>query len=76
MLHVFELVSQVHLTYQLPGIVPIYSEDGITLKNPAVGYPYDMLAPQCNEENAGIFGNACLWAHGDINANLSGLDNE
>lgn len=61
---------------QTPGFVPIYTEDGTTVKNPAVGYPHSMFAVSCSEENAGLAGEACFWAHGDINANITILDNE
>ncbi|XP_037042731.1 probable L-gulonolactone oxidase 6 [Bradysia coprophila] len=75
-LPVFELISLAHVVSQTPGLTPFYSENGIFVNNPAVGYPSDMLAAVCSEENAGLLGKACLWAHGDLKSNMTGLDNE
>lgn len=61
---------------QVPDMIPIYTEDTIFLKNPAVGFPHLMFGPVCSEEDAGFAGVACFWAHGDINSNITILDNE
>lgn len=64
------------ILYAVPGSTPTYTEDGITRENPAVGYSNVMLASSCSEEDAGLFGKACLWAHGDLDANMTAMDNE
>lgn len=64
--------SLVHTT----NIIPIYTEDDIFLENPAVGYPHSMLATFCKEYNAGFSGVSCFWSHGDLNSNMTVLDNE
>lgn len=74
--HLFEIMGESSLLIQTPGFVPIYTEDGTLVKNPAVGYPHSMFASFCSEENAGFSGTSCFWAHGDINSNTTILDNE
>lgn len=74
--HIFEIIAESSVTVQTPTIVPIYSEDGITVKNPAVGYAHSMLATVCSEENAGLLGKACFYAHGELKSNITVLDNE
>lgn len=75
-MHAIEILAESSILYQTPGFAPIYTENGITIENPAVGFPHLMLSASCSEEDAGLLGEACLWSHGDINANLSALDNE
>lgn len=72
----FEIISQFSLTIQTPAFVPIYTEDGVFVRNPAVGYPHSMLATLCSEKNAGLFGKACFWAHGELGSNITIVDNE
>ncbi|KAJ6635180.1 L-gulonolactone oxidase 2 [Pseudolycoriella hygida] len=74
--HVIELITRYSLTTQTLGTLPIYSEDRVFIYNPAVGYPHSMLATICSEKPAGLLGTACFWAHGDLNANMTILDNE
>ena len=64
------------LVTQIPGFAPMYTEDGTIAINPAVGYAHKMFATFCSEEDAGLDGQACFWAHGDIKANLTSLDTE
>lgn len=64
------------LVLDTPGFVPIYTENGYSVENPAVGYPHSMFSAFCDENDAGYSGISCFWAHGDINANLTILDNE
>lgn len=54
--------------------VPIYSEDGFVLQNPAVGYYDVMFAPTCTDTAQGVLGTACPWDHGPNN--MTFLDNE
>lgn len=61
---------------QTPGFVPIYTEDGKTFKDNAVGNPYLMFSPVCSEENVGLGGLSCWWGHGDIKSNITIVDNE
>ncbi|XP_037029702.1 L-gulonolactone oxidase 5-like isoform X2 [Bradysia coprophila] len=75
-LHAFEIAAQSSLVRDTPGFVPIYTEDGITVENPAVGFPHSMFAASCSEANAGLGGPSCFWAHGDINSNITIVDNE
>lgn len=72
----FEIITELALVNQTPGFVPIYTEDGSLVQNPAVGYPHSMLATICSEKNAGLLGQACFWAHGEIKSNITVLDNE
>ncbi|KAJ6649986.1 L-gulonolactone oxidase 5 [Pseudolycoriella hygida] len=74
--HAIEILAKSSLFAQTPGFVPIYSEDGVLLQNPAIGFPNEMLSSVCSEENSGLTGKACVWAHGDLHANLTALDNE
>lgn len=67
---------QLSLVEQTPDFAPIYTEDGILVKNPSIGYCGLMFAPVCTDESNGILGVACPWAHGDINSNITLLDNE
>lgn len=71
-----ELIAQLSLVAQAPGLVPIYTEDGIFVENPAIGYPDSMLASTCSEEDAGLAKTACLWAHEDIGSSMAALDVE
>lgn len=58
-----------------PGFVPIYTEDGYTVTMPAVGYYDLMFAPIC-QDNSSDLGLACVWDHGNVNGNITVLDNE
>lgn len=75
-MHSFEILTESGIWTQTPGVVPIYTEDGFSVKNPAVGYPHQMYSSVCSENSAGLLGTACLWAHGDIHSNITVLDNE
>ena len=75
-LHAIEFLLQLALWTQLPDFVPIYTENGLTVKNPAVGYPHKMFSPICSETSKGLLGEACVWAHRHINSNITILDNE
>lgn len=62
------------LLQNTPLFVPIYTEDGINVENPAVGYYDRMLAPTCRDGPTPD-GLTCLWSH--VNApNILILDNE
>lgn len=74
--HGFEITAAASLLVETPGFVPIYTEDGTSVENPAVGYPHSMFAAFCSEDDAGLSGTACFWAHGDIDANITIVDNE
>lgn len=76
MTHAFEFITESSLWIQTPGSVPIYTEDGVLVQNPAIGDPHLMFSPVCSEDSAGLLGTACFWAHGDLNANITVLDNE
>lgn len=75
-MHAIELIAQLSLVAQAPGLVPIYTEDGKLVENPAIGYPHSMLAATCSEEDAGLTNTACLWAHEDIDSSMVALDVE
>lgn len=62
------------LVVQTPDWVPIYTEDGYRVKNPAVGYYDLMFAPICFDNPQGPLGAACIWDHGPNNITI--LDNE
>ncbi len=62
MLHVLEYYLELALLIKIPDFVPIYTEDGIKVQNPAVGYYDLMFAPTCYDEPQGILGAACPWA--------------
>lgn len=69
-------MSGVSLVQQVPGIVPVYTTDGTLFENPAVGYAHSMLSTICSETDAGYLGISCMYAHGDINSNVTVLDVE
>lgn len=63
------------LIEQVPDWAPIYTEDGYTLAMPAVGYYDLMFAPICDDVPNDL-GLACPWDHGNVNGNVTILDNE
>jgi len=69
-LNVFQAYMMRTLHELTPDFVPIYTEDGVKLENPAVGYYDDMFAPICNSSGS----LQCPWFHGPNNLTL--LDNE
>jgi len=71
-LRVFEkyFMSTLHKQTQL--FVPIFTEDGDTVTNPAVGYYDLMTAPTCRENGSQQL--KCLWSHQGFNLTI--LDNE
>ncbi len=75
-LHAVEFLNELSLWTQTPGFVPIHTEDGLIVSNPAIGYPQPMFSPICSEAPTNVLGEACAWAHGHINANITILDNE
>lgn len=62
------------LQTQVPFWPPIYTENGFTVKMPAVGYYDVMFAPVCYDEQQGILGETCVWDHGPNSITI--LDNE
>jgi hypothetical protein len=64
------LSSLLTLNRTVPDFPPIYSEDGVRVKNPAVGYYHRMFAPICKETGW----RRCPWHHGPDSIRL--LDNE
>lgn len=73
-LYAIARVVELALVMPIPLWVPIYTEDGITTKNPAVGYYDVMFAPVCYDTPQGLLGEACFWDHGPNNQTV--LDNE
>lgn len=59
---------------QTPLWVPIYTEDGLIVQNPATGYYDKMFAPICLDKPQGRLREACVWSHN--NNNITILDNE
>lgn len=74
MMHVMEMITEPPLVSQQSGSQPFYSEDGINLVNPAVGYPSQMLASVCSH-TPDAYGRSCLWSHGATNS-IEVVDNE
>ncbi|XP_037051389.1 L-gulonolactone oxidase-like [Bradysia coprophila] len=72
----FEIIAKSGLVTQTLGTVPIYTEDGNTVENPATGFPHAMFSVPCGADDVGFSGESCHWAHGDIKSNISILDNE
>lgn len=68
--------TQSTLLRTTPDFVPIYTYDGYTVANPAVGYYDKMFAPVCNEGPTSFSRLQCFYAHGNVNANITILDNE
>jgi len=61
MLYLTERITQTSLIRDIPLLLPIYTEDGSTVQNPAVGYYDAMFSPTCrDDDNARL---KCLWAH-------------
>lgn len=52
------------LVVQTPAMAPIYTEDGTTVQNPAVGYPHRISSPICNGSPQGPNGAACPDSQG------------
>lgn len=73
-LYFFSYYLELALVQQVPFWVPIYTENGITIQNPAVGYYDVMFAPVCYDTPQGLDGRACIWDHGPNNVTI--LDNE
>ncbi|OXA60733.1 L-gulonolactone oxidase [Folsomia candida] len=71
-----QVVTQKTLTSQVPDFVPIYTEDGKTVLNPAVGYYDKMFAPICSDTSTKMSSLQCLFSHGNVYANITILDNE
>jgi len=67
-----EVYFQNTLLRQTPLFVPIYTEDGVTVQNPATGYYDLMFAPTCRDDGQSIY--QCVWAHHGLNITI--LDNE
>jgi hypothetical protein len=75
LLSLFEGLTKSSLIEETPGFVPIYTEDGSSVSNPAVGNYDEMFAPTCREDETPD-GLECPWAHGKVGSNLTLLDNE
>ncbi|XP_037041555.1 L-gulono-1,4-lactone dehydrogenase-like isoform X3 [Bradysia coprophila] len=75
-LHVMEFLLASSLWTQTMSYVPIYTEDGVYVQNPAIGFPQSMLSTTCSEDSNRFLGEACPWAHGHINANMTLLDSK
>lgn len=69
-----EYFNQLTLLVQIPDFVPIYTEDGFFVQNPAVGYYDLMFAPICYDEPQGFLKQACPWSHGENG--ITFVDNE
>lgn len=72
---ILQSYMQTTLWTTVPDFVPIYTEDGVTVVNPAVGYYDKMFAPVCND-GPGNGPLQCAWGHGNVHANITILDNE
>ncbi|XP_037041553.1 L-gulonolactone oxidase-like isoform X1 [Bradysia coprophila] len=75
-LRAIEFLVEFSLWSHVPGFVPIFTEDRLSVQNPAVGFAQPMLSTICSEDSNNNFGEACAWCHGHINANITLLDNE
>ncbi len=53
------------LVEQAPEMAPIYTQDGIIVLNPAVGYPHLISSPICYSDPRGPNQAACPDSHGD-----------
>lgn len=62
------------LVEQTPEMLPIYTEDGSTVQNPAVGYAHLISSSICSDSPQGSKGAACADSHGADS--LTTLDNE
>lgn len=69
-----EYYLELALLIKIPDFVPIYTEDGIKVQNPSVGYYDLMFAPICYDEPQGILGATCPWA--DYQNGITFVDNE
>lgn len=52
------------LVEQTPEMAPIYTVDGSTVQNPAVGYPHSISSPICDGKPQGPHKAACPDSHG------------
>lgn len=73
-MNVIEQFMKSSLVIQVPGCVPIFTEDGSLVKNPAVGYSHLLSSPICYNNPKGLLGAACSDSHGANS--LTTLDNE
>jgi len=69
-LNLVQALLQATLLETVPDFAPIYTENGITVKMPAVGFYHRMFAPICHEHGF----SQCPWFHGPFN--ITQLDNE
>jgi hypothetical protein len=58
-LNIIQAYSMRTLYTKVPDYVPIFTEDGSSVQNPAVGFPHRMLAATC--KNTGWY--QCPWLH-------------
>ncbi|KAJ6635226.1 L-gulonolactone oxidase 5 [Pseudolycoriella hygida] len=73
-LHAISYFLELALIHQVPGWVPIYTENGFLIKMPAVGYYDVMFAPICHDTPQGFLQETCVWDNGPNNITI--LDNE
>lgn len=73
-LNVIAYFAKLSLIEQTPEMAPIYTEDGITVQNPAVGYAHFISSPICNGSPQGPNGAACPDSQGANS--LTTIDNE
>ncbi|XP_037045984.1 probable L-gulonolactone oxidase 4 [Bradysia coprophila] len=63
-LHAIENFMKFSLVQNAPEMVPIFTEDGINVVNPAVGYPHMISSPTCYSKPQGPNQAACPDSHG------------
>lgn len=74
MLHIFEYYLELALLIKVPDFVPIFTENGLTVQNPAIGYYDLMFAPICYDKPKGFLATACPWPDNDNGVTF--VDNE
>lgn len=60
-LHLLEYYFELALMVKIPDFVPIFTEDGFSVQNPAVGYYDLMFAPICYNKPQGLLSATCPW---------------
>lgn len=68
----FAVNSEQSLYRTVPGNEPYYTYNGTDFPNPAVGYPHEMLASVCSDDDPK--GMNCIWSHVHYSTNIK--DNE
>lgn len=63
-LNIIALITKSSLVERTPEVAPVYTEDGTTVLNPAVGYSHLISTSICSDSPQGPNQAACIGSHG------------